>query len=81
MTSASCNAARHGKNDDYDDEGSDFSPSLHKKEMLDARHDDGLEDDRSYSDDRSNGPPDLLLLVMTMMTKMIGSAGNYQTIC
>ncbi len=59
MTSASCNAAKHGKNDDYDDEGSDFSPSLHKKEMLAARHYDGLEVDRSYSDDSSNGPPDL----------------------
>ena len=49
----------HGNSSGDDAEEADFSPSLHKKEMLEREFDYDDDDDGAFSDAESAGPPDL----------------------
>ena len=52
-------SSQHGNSSDDDAEEADFSPSLHKKEMLERDFDCDDDDDGAFSDAESEGPPDL----------------------
>jgi hypothetical protein len=49
----------HRNSSDDDGEAADFSPSLHKKEMLERKYDDDYDDDVAFSQTESKGPPEL----------------------
>ncbi len=57
---ADVNRQSSGHRDSSDDDGeaADFSPSLHKKEMLGRKYDDN-DDDGAFFQTDSEGPPDL----------------------
>ncbi len=50
-------SGHHSDSSDNDGEAADFSPILHKKEMLERKYDDDDDDDGAFSQTESEGPP------------------------